>query len=306
MSVHRFELSDFASAEGVWFYVCDTDAEAGSLTNLPRSAVVLSKQSAQMWAANSSGTPQAVGGAGAVAHADTTGQMAGDHHVAQHDHTANNNTAQGTLSHASLTNVSNNQAAKDAHHPEAHAHAEYVHTHPYAADTHTHAGGSSPALMQFNLNQSYPFDGTPATLTPTAHGATVARVFPFDLPGSLTLARVLIRTNAALANSLRVGLYNSTGQQVWTAGPLATVATGWVNVTANNASLTPGTYYWVSTNNNVVSTTATYAVTPAAGLTLPRWGTVPATLGAMPASINPAAITSTTGGWMAYVLLSAV
>jgi hypothetical protein len=170
---------------------------------------------------------------------------------------------------------------------------------------HTHPGGGDPlALSTFNLSQAYPFGGAATTLTATNHAATVARVFPFTLPGAITVNRLLIRTNAVLSNCLQLGIFDSTGTRLWTSGVLSTVATAWLSVSVSALALGPGTYYFASTNNNVVSTTAAYAVTPVIGLSVPRWGTVPATAGAMPASIDPTQITETTGGWMSYVVLS--
>jgi hypothetical protein len=145
-------------------------------------------------------------------------------------------------------------------------------------------------------------------MTASAHLATVARVFPFELDRNITVNVVTIRTNAALSNCLILGIFDSNGARLWQSGVLSTVATNTVSVTANlPVTLTAGTYYFATTNNNVVSTTAAYTVTPAVGSTsFPRWGTVPTTNGAMPASINPSAITEATGGWMCYVSLSYV
>jgi hypothetical protein len=136
----------------------------------------------------------------------------------------------------------------------------------------------------------------------------VARVFPFEIDRPITVNAIYVRTNAVLSNCLILGIYNESGTCLWQSGVLSTVLTGWVPVTTNLPITLPvGAYYMASTNNNVVSTTAAYTVTPALGTaTLPRWGTVPATAGAIPASINPAAITKTVGGWMCYALLSNV
>jgi hypothetical protein len=163
-----------------------------------------------------------------------------------------------------------------------------------------------PSLMQLNLAQAIPFTAAPTTMTPTAHAANVAKVFPFEVDRPITVNVVTIRTNAAVANCLIMGIYDSAGNRLWQSGVLSTVATNTVPVTANLPITLPvGTYYFVTVNNNVVSATAAYTVTSAVGAVgFPRWGTVPAVNGAIPASINPAAITETTGGWLAYVQLS--
>ena len=165
-----------------------------------------------------------------------------------------------------------------------------------------------PSLIQKSLAEPYPFGGASTTLTPTTHTATVARVFPFEVDRPITVNAVYVRTNAVLSNCLILGIYNESGTRLWQSGVLSTVLTGWVPVTANLPITLPvGLYYLASTNNNVASTTAAYTVTPALGTaTLPRWGTVPATAGAIPASITPASITKTVGGWMNYILLSNV
>lgn len=166
-------------------------------------------------------------------------------------------------------------------------------------------GGSATPLRTYPLIAEFPFGGAPTTMTPTVHTATVARVQPFTLSGAMTVNQIRIRTNAVLANCLRLGIFDSTGAQVWASGVLSTVATNWVTVAVSALALPAGDYYFATTNNNVASTTAAYTVTPAIGAVgVARWGTVPATAGAMPASINPAAITETTGGWMSYVTLS--
>jgi len=165
-----------------------------------------------------------------------------------------------------------------------------------------------PSLIQKALIELYPLGGAPTTLTATTHSATVARVSPFEIDRPITVNAIYVRTNAVLSNCLILGIYNESGTRLWQSGVLSTVLTGWVPVTTNlPVTLPVGLYYLASTNNNVVSTTAAYTVTPALGTaTLPRWGTVPATAGAIPASINPAAITKTVGGWMNYILLSNV
>jgi len=168
--------------------------------------------------------------------------------------------------------------------------------------------GAPPSYMQEALIECYPFGGAPTTLTPTNHAANVARVFPFEVDRPITVSRIIIRTNAALANCLILGIFDSAGNRIWTSGVLSTLATRWVIISSGLPITLPvGTYYFATTNNNVTSTTAAYTVTPAlGGADIPRWGTVPATSGAMPTSINPAAITPKVGGWMCYILLSNV
>lgn len=164
-----------------------------------------------------------------------------------------------------------------------------------------------PNYQQYSLINSYPLGGATTTLTPTTHTATVARVFPFEINRPIIINRLIIKTQAALANCLILGIYDSAGTRLWTSGVLSTVA-GWVVVSASLPITLPvGTYYFATTNNNITGTTAEYTITPALGTaSLPRWGTVPTTGGVMPASIDPTAITETVGGWMCYVLLSGV
>jgi hypothetical protein len=117
---------------------------------------------------------------------------------------------------------------------------------------------------------------------------------------------VVIKTPAAVANGYRFGIFDSTGTQVWTSGAVSTTA-NYTTVTANTPfTLTPGTYYFAVTNNGSGSVTGGLSVTVALGsASLPRFGTVSITAGAMPSSINPSAITETTGGWPVWVVLSA-
>jgi hypothetical protein len=136
-------------------------------------------------------------------------------------------------------------------------------------------------------------------------------VFPFHLSGPLTINGLYIRSNAALSACLLIGIFDSTGAQVLVTGALDTVS-GWIAVTSGTTpslpvTLQPGDYYCAATNNNVTDATLAYKVTPnLIDATIPRWGTVPATAGAMPASIDPTAITKTTGGWIAEIVLSSV
>jgi hypothetical protein len=167
--------------------------------------------------------------------------------------------------------------------------------------------GFSTNATFVDLIKNYPFGGPPATLTPTALGASTCRVYPFEIDRNITVTAIYIRSNAVVANSLLIGIYDSTGTRLYVSNALSTVATGWVAVTGISVTLASGTYYFATTNNNVASSTAAYAVTPGIGTaTLPRWGSVATTNGAMPASITPSSITETAGGWMCYVLLSSV
>lgn len=166
-----------------------------------------------------------------------------------------------------------------------------------------------PAVVeQVALRRNFPEVDTAGTLTPAALGTTTCRVFPFTLPRATTLAHVAIKTPAALAAAFQFGIFDRTGARKWTSGAVATVA-GYTQVTAGlPVVLDEGTHYFGVTNNNngTLVTTAALAVSSAlAAAVLPRWGTVTATAGAMPASINPAAITETVGGFPIYTMLSA-
>jgi len=170
------------------------------------------------------------------------------------------------------------------------------------------AGFSTNATF-YNLLENYPFGGAPTTLTPTALGASTCRLFPFEIDRNITVTAIYIRSNAAVSNCLRIGIYDSVGTRLYESGALSTVAsaTGWITVPGISVTLASGTYYFGTTNNNVASGTAAYTVTPGIGAaTLPRWGSVATSNGVMPSSITPSSITKTAGGWMCYVLLSAV
>jgi hypothetical protein len=58
--------------------------------------------------------------------------------------------------------------------------------------------------------------------------------------------------------------------------------------------LTPGIYYWGTTNDGSTSTTACYTVCNvfSSSLTLPRWGYVSTSAGTMPGSITPGSIST--------------
>jgi hypothetical protein len=169
------------------------------------------------------------------------------------------------------------------------------------------AGFSTNATF-YDLAQNYPFGGTPTTLTPTALGASTCLVYPFEICRNITVTAIYIRSGTSVvANCLLIGIYDSTGTRLYASGALTTVASGWIAVTGISVTLASGTYYFGTTNNNVANSGAAYAVTPSIGTaTLPRWGSVTTSNGAMPASITPLSITKTAGGWMCYVLFSAV
>jgi hypothetical protein len=163
-------------------------------------------------------------------------------------------------------------------------------------------------MFQETLVESYPFGGTPTTMTCTVHTSTNARVFPFEMDRPITLRAVYIRTNVAISKCLRIGIFDSSGTRLWSSDELTTGATRWVpaltGTPAFPINLPLGTYYFVTTNNNITSSSAAYTVTPALGSTLPSWGHVATTSGSMPEAINPQNITMSVGGWMCYVLLS--
>lgn len=147
-------------------------------------------------------------------------------------------------------------------------------------------------------------DGTEATLTPTALGASVARVFPFYVPKSIVVNHILIKTPAAVTAGYQFGIFDRVGNRLWNSGAVTTVA-GFTAITAGLPITIEGQHYFAVTNNNAVSAVGGLAVSPAlAAASIPRWGTVPATLGAMPATISPAAITESVGGFPVYVVLS--
>ena len=175
------------------------------------------------------------------------------------------------------------------------------------------AGFSTNATFT-NLIQNYPFGGTPTTMRPNDLGASTCLVYPFEIDRNITVTNIYIRSNNALANCLLIGIYDSAGTRLYVSNALNTVDSGWIAIPGISVTLASGTYYFGTTNNNVASNTAAYTVTPSIGTaTLPRWGYVATSSGAMPASITPSSIIkssgtpgTTTAGWMCYVLLSSV
>jgi hypothetical protein len=149
-------------------------------------------------------------------------------------------------------------------------------------------------------------EGTAVAITPTAIGATVARVFPFYVPETLIANHVGVKQLAAVTNGYVFAIFDRAGARIWTSGAVSTTGTGWLGITTGAPfTLTAGEYYFAVSNNNTVSAVGGIAGSSAlAAAGAPRWGTVPATLGAMPASITPAAVTETVGGWPIYVVLS--
>jgi hypothetical protein len=169
------------------------------------------------------------------------------------------------------------------------------------------AGFSTNATF-YDLIKNYPFGGAPTTMTPNTLGASTCLVYPFEIDRNITVTAIYIRSYAAVSSNpcLRVGIYDSTGTNLYASSALSTVA-GWIAVTGISVTLASGTYYFGTTNNGVTGGSAAYYVTPSIGTaTLPRWGSVSASSGLMPASIAPSSITKTAGGWMCYVLLSSV
>lgn len=163
-------------------------------------------------------------------------------------------------------------------------------------------------MFQETLVESYPFGGAPTTMTCAVHSSTTAKVFPFEIDRPITLNAVYIRTNAAGGKCLRIGIFDNSGTRVWSSDGLTTGATRWVPVVSGTpafpVNIPLGSYYFVTTNNNITTSSAAYTVTPAIGSTLPRWGYVTTTAGAMPETIDPTNISMNVGGWMCYVLLS--
>ena len=167
--------------------------------------------------------------------------------------------------------------------------------------------GFSTNATFYDMIQNYPFGGAPTTLTPTALGASTCLVYPFEICRNITVTAIYIRSNTVVSNCLLVGIYDSTGTRLYASTALSTVASGWITVTGISVTLASGTYYFGTTNNNVANSGAAYTVTPGIGTaTLPRWGSVATSNGALPASITPSSIAKTVGGWMCYVLFSTV
>jgi hypothetical protein len=169
--------------------------------------------------------------------------------------------------------------------------------------------GFSTNATFVDLIRNFPFGGTPTTMKPNDIGASTCLVYPFEIDRNITVTAMYIRSNVAVSNCLQIGIYDRTGTRLYGSGALSTVATGWIAVTGISITLASGTYYFGTTNNNPPTGggSSAYTVTPGIGTaTLPRWGSVPTSNGAMPASITPASITKTAGGWMCYVLLSSV
>jgi hypothetical protein len=171
------------------------------------------------------------------------------------------------------------------------------------------AGFSTNATF-VDLIRNFPFvstTGSLQTLTPNGLGASTCRVYPFEIDRNITATAIYIYSNRAEDNCLLIGIYDSAGTRLYASGAITTVTDGWIAITGISVTLASGTYYFGTTNNNVATNTPAYAVTPNIGMAaLPRWGYVATTNGAMPPSITPSSITKSVGGWMCYVLLSAV
>jgi hypothetical protein len=158
------------------------------------------------------------------------------------------------------------------------------------------------------LISSFPYSGAPTVTSVNVHTTTACRVFPFYLPYSGAWANFWMRTNAAVASCLNIGIYSIAGVKLWEATGLSTVATGWISTSMSALNLPAGNYFLATANNNASSTSNAYTVTPAlatSGIPPTSYlGTIPTTLGALPASFDPAAdITPHVGGYMAYSLL---
>lgn len=177
-------------------------------------------------------------------------------------------------------------------------------------------GGVGPAALMLPLYAQFPFlisttaavAPTAVSVTPTALGATNARVFPFYLPHSLNVAKVYMNTPNAVTVSLEVAIFDAGGTQLWTSGVQGTAANITTITPATGVRLGAGmNYYFAIVNANKVSATAAYWFSPAlSAATIPRWGQVAATLGAMPTSITVGSINATVGGWPIFTVLSAV
>ena len=160
-----------------------------------------------------------------------------------------------------------------------------------------------------NVKNLFPSGDTDGTLTPTAHGANIARVHPFCLPFDMEIKSIRILTNAILANCLQCGIYRADGSLMWQSGVLSTIP-GWVSVSDATAEpnypldMPAGFYFWASTNNNVISDVAAYRTNalPYSGPAF--FGTVPAAMGVLPSSFDPYGITRTAGPFVAWVQLS--
>lgn len=163
-----------------------------------------------------------------------------------------------------------------------------------------------PRIM-FPIASDFPLQNGTANISPSTHSSSVARVFPFYMPHYLIVNAVIIKTALIVADVFQWAIFNASGTQVFSTGTQSSV-NGWVTVTTGTPfTMTPGTYYGASTNANNAGVTSALTMSVAVGTaSLPRYGTVAATSGAMPASIDPTAITETTGGWMNQVLLSGV
>jgi hypothetical protein len=157
------------------------------------------------------------------------------------------------------------------------------------------------------IGKNFPYHGAPATLTPSAHGATSVRVFPFTLIYSGVWDNLYLRTNAAVATCLNVGIYSSAGARLWQSTGLSTIATGYITIAMGGLTLPAGTYYFATANNGSTSTTAAFTVSLAMGATggpPPKYGVVTTAGGALPASFNPITdIAANNGGYMIFGMM---
>jgi hypothetical protein len=175
-------------------------------------------------------------------------------------------------------------------------------------------GPVGPGRLQYPLFQEWSVmigavAPTATTVTANAWTTTIGRVFPFYLDANINIAKIYLSTPATgTGANWQVGIFDGGGNQIY--------ASGAITPTANITTVTPGTafklaagqtYYFMVTNNNSSNATATMLVTPAlSAATLPRWGTLAVTAGAIPASITPGSITATVGGFPVYTVLSAL
>lgn len=165
--------------------------------------------------------------------------------------------------------------------------------------------GPTAICRQYALAAAWPDPaGTAGTVTPAALTATLARIFPFFLPGPMTLNRVVIKTPAAVTSGYQFGIFGEAGAKLWSSGGVTTVL-GYTVITVSSVALPAGELFFAVTNNNSSTATGGLAIGPAlAAASVPRWGTVPTTAGAMPVSIDPTQITEAIGGFPIYVTLS--
>lgn len=155
-----------------------------------------------------------------VAHVDTTGRTANDHHAQSHGHTGADGS--GTVAHSATTG----RTAND-HHNESHTVASHSDTTATGAELetltdgsnadslHSHGGGM-PTAVAVNTIHHWHRHGIVGAVPVGANlniQASQVGYYPLLLEEAITIKRLLWRTGTAGGNgNYNIGIYNSTSE----------------------------------------------------------------------------------------------